>query len=749
MDITQKWKKTDIRLAADNLYLAVLAMYILKAFSGGVLFYIPWPANFDDILRIMICAAALLRLGYAKPYMRKNWFVFVLTGVLWGFSWISTGYIFLLEVPLLVIGASGISHKKLLKVGFWTGMFVLSMAVLGSLTGCISDRVYSDVVRFRHSFGIVYPTDFAAHATFLALAGWALYGGYGFLLSGTCTMALTVFIYYYCRAKCSTGVLILLAMAIVYYSISEKYNGCSRAFDNITKKIDRLLIVVLPVCALVMIVLTLLYNPESEFMLHINDLLNGRLRLGKNALDTYGIHFWGTAFDQIGFGGGPAWSWTFEYNFVDSSYVLILVRYGGMVLTSLCIWYVWSVQKALKNGHRKLALAMALVAVHSMIEHHLPEMEYNLFLLLPFADFSQSDNQNESKALHTSNACILRRVVGFMILAVFFPSIVEYGRTIVDLLELSSPQGHIYFIFITAIIAFLVFFLWRIALKVFIAFAKKESPSCKLLIGLVILFISFVAFFLKGESVIRQGREEYWDLVEADRPVLEALAESDIDPGKVYVDHIPEIYDREFHNISKMILAAEGLSHIENATLITAEREELHALIDAGYAYGQISPWHAVYTNSQEARKVLTNIGISLTDYYSRQETLSLEETAACNGLELSENGTLLLNGLGNSISRGSGITLYKGRLRVEYQLRLTGYYDTTVPVATAKVTSDWGARTWEQQDILISDFNENGECTYIMEFKLAYDSPNTEILLYLPDGVSLEVVEIRYGKVG
>ena len=64
-------------------------------------------------------------------------------------------------------------------------------------------------------------------------------------------------------------------------------------------------------------------------------------------------------------------------------------------------------------------------------------------------------------------------------------------------------------------------------------------------------------------------------------------------------------------------------------------------------------------------------------------------------------------------------------------------------------ITSDWGARLWDKTEFGLDDLNENGELFCEIDVNLKFDSPNTEFLLLVPEGIKLEVVEIRYGKIG
>ena len=72
----------------------------------------------------------------------------------------------------LVIGAYGVSFRKIVKVYCGIGIPFLLCCIVSSHTGLVFDYIVQDwngVRPLRHSFGIIYPTDFAAHVTSLVL----------------------------------------------------------------------------------------------------------------------------------------------------------------------------------------------------------------------------------------------------------------------------------------------------------------------------------------------------------------------------------------------------------------------------------------------------------------------------------------------------------------------------------------------------------------------------------------------------
>ncbi len=750
------WAKPylSIKKITELLYLTILAAYFLKLYFGETLFYLQWPENYEYVLRILAYIVVLLRLMYAGTGIGTGFLAGILICLsVTKFSWLSTGYGSLWDTALLIAGAVNIPYRKILKVGFWIGLFVLLLAMIGAFTGCIPDLVYQSVDKqFRFSFGIVYPTDFAAHVAFLFFAGWVLYGECCTLSFAACALALAVFIHKFNQAKCSVAILVLCALSIVYLLLAKKYSPKYKMLRCFSKGINALLVSVMPLCAVLMIGLSCFYKDNLPWMESVNTLLSNRLQLGRQAMENYGITWFGTAFDQVGYGGRTVWSKAFTYNFVDSSYVMILIRYGAGILLAVCAQFIGLERKALRNGCQRLAFAAALAAAHSMIEHHLLEICFNMFLLLPFADFTQGEG-SECLLGKKSRIAVFSIFLGTgCAVALTLPPVVTYLKTIVNLLQLNNSENHFKFIGMLAAGVLAIYLILRMLIKITLFMIGNKAhkntpvyPKTWLTIGFASALL--IAEFVYFEKLIHEKTNEYQLLLSLDSPVIEALTDAKSTDNKLYIDILPKLYMQKFDGIRHMVMVAEGLAFEKDTTLITADKNELYALTESGFVYGSLPSGNAVYTTSDYAKNVLEREGITLTNYYSKMKNVDLKEAALQNNLTLTEHGTLLLDGYDNSLWHGPDVTIYYGMFHVEYKLRLLNCAPDQEIVATAQVSSDWGTTIWNRADITVKDFDANKECTYSVDTYINANCPGMEFLLILPDGVQMEIQEITYGK--
>ena len=506
-------------------YLIVLGLCLLKSSFETTLFYLPWPPNYEAIVFIMACGVVMLRVGYVKRYGGLYCLFCAVMGIVYKLSWQQTeyNYLFLLYIPVLIIGAMGIDYKKILKVSFVINLATLAVAFLGSCFGVVRDLVYEIDSSHRHSFGIMYTTDFAARIFYLLLVGWVLYENVHIIVNLSVVIFSAWFIFRFCQAKCGEIILVLLALCILYEYTTRK--GKLRSWLP-ARIIDHLCVWCAPICAVGIILLSLFYEEKVSWMCGLDGILTQRLSLSHKAMNQYGFTLFGTAFAQEGNGGTTAYN--FFYNFIDSSYVLILLRYGTLVFIMFMTLYIYQGRIALREGRRRLLLAGALVAVHSAIEHHMPEVNYNIFIVLPLASFHALPGKREEVPMKKEWGrrwkTILAAVPGIALLLLIAPSGVGYIRTVVYLLEYYHYVNGIYFVLWCLVIAIAVYvFLYHIR-KMLLCHGRKDM--LRNVAGILLSAAVVLTIFAVSKGVLRDKWAEYSATILNEKKILEEIFES-------------------------------------------------------------------------------------------------------------------------------------------------------------------------------------------------------------------------------
>lgn len=746
MEIKPTKNQFDIEILLEFMYLFVLALYLVRQLFDTTMFSISWPWYYEKLIRVLAFCVVFLKTGYGERCKDRQWVLCILTGAVFALSWISTGYEFLLDIGIFIIGAKDIPYKKILKVYIWCGTTILAIAVLGALTGCIEDLLYKESAgQYRHAFGIVYPTDFAAHIVYLFLAIWVVYEQIPTWCMAMLGSVLCVFIYHYFYAKCST-IVVGAAVVGVLYEFFERKIRENKILNCLKQVINWCLTNIFLIGALVTCLGMICYNEQNSFWVWINHVLTERLKLANRAFNLYGIKIFGTPFDMIGAGGNTVFHQ--GYNFVDISYCMILLRYGLLLLLAVIVLHTGIAIKAQKAKNEKLLIALALVALHSAIEHHLTEPGYNIFLLLAFSCVDAPVMANAPERQRKEKRICEGYYSGLLVLGIFvFPYIISYGRTVVSILGLYENWRHKYFIFVALIgIIGLLLIIQTIKCSI-LTWGQKQNLPSRIRNCLVLEVVLLVASISSGMYLVSRCENRIMHRLDAGMRLITELKNTESFQGKIYADDYPEIYIQESENVSRRILPGESAWNEDNVVLITRREQELQSLIQEGYQFAELSDTECVYTNSEEAIQLLRQNGAEVNDCYSVKTSVDLQNIANANGLQYEQNKGVLIEGASHSLLHGPWITLHQGRLKVTYRLRLVNSSIEQGSVARVRISANSGETIYKEETIDRSFFDENGICDYSIEQGIG-DAEGYEFLLFAENDTTLWLEDILYGKV-
>lgn len=138
------------------------------------------------------------------------------------------------------------------------------------------------------------------------------------------------------------------------------------------------------------------FSFSSPFFVKLNDFFSMRLFLGKNALDTYKLHLFGTNNVKfIGYGGTT--ESVLSYNYVDSSYIQMLFYYGIVPVVLLVLVYVLSSRRFYKEGKMLFLSLLSLITINCMIEAFWIRPGYNIFMFTLFASLISIKEINDEE----------------------------------------------------------------------------------------------------------------------------------------------------------------------------------------------------------------------------------------------------------------------------------------------------------------------------------------------------------------
>ena len=349
-------------------------------------------------LRLLIVIPAAYTVFFEMRKQKQQAILIALLFVGWFYAmyWRKDSDLSIFCPLLLIVAAAGRNMKKMAKIALISGISVMGLAFILSQIGVIEDIVWQRVIgegRGRHAFGMTYCTDLAAHVLYFILLYMLMVHGkmkwWGYALITVLTVINIVFV----DGRIALACTVLAVMGCVFLHFYDKHQW----------KIPEALMVVwkwlltwsFVLGAGFMFLLSVTYKKDPEIWYNRYVFFGGRLYTNYRLLKTIPFSWFGTSFYQSGWGGKteePAY-----YFWVDCSYTRLYAMYGIVAFLIFMALLTW-IQIRLKKRKAYFAMyLMALVALDCMMEHHMTEVAFNIFLLMAFCDLDKVPGIGEER----------------------------------------------------------------------------------------------------------------------------------------------------------------------------------------------------------------------------------------------------------------------------------------------------------------------------------------------------------------
>jgi len=300
-------------------------------------------------------------------------------------TWRTSKEFSLFSMGIFVLGARNVDFKRIIKIYFYAGMLLLAFVVISAMGGLIRNLVYRrDMTNIvRQSFGIAYPTDFAAHVLYLILAYAYLKFGKIKWYDYAVFLAAAVFLVKFSDARLSAYAIIL--------SIPVLWIGQRAQTDHLLSRFIASFYWTVPILsAYLVIIASYFFTPSNKILTKVNNASSGRLFLGHKAISEYGFSMFGKQIIEHGWGGAngvkmsqnaPA-----NYFFVDSSFLRMTILYGIIMAIIILLAMTKISWESFQKGSFALASIIVIVSVSAMVEQRLLDLAYDPFLIALLAN---------------------------------------------------------------------------------------------------------------------------------------------------------------------------------------------------------------------------------------------------------------------------------------------------------------------------------------------------------------------------
>ena len=740
----------DLTRTLEALFLALTGVYVVFRLSKSTTFRVNWPGQFETFLMICLGAVALVRLLMSKPRWPQTP-VAVAMVLIYGMVYRADGYSFLLFLAILTVGFIDIDYRKILKTYVAAAGAFYCVTILAGLMGVITNYVVARAGRgVRSAWGMSYYTDFASLGLFILMMLWAAWSALpdwtmlifcaGYMLLSHCIA----------HSNTSTICAALLFCAILYHILERRVIDRQPGLRWIKRVPELFAVYGFPLLALVMFALMLLYARGLNIGYTLNNLLSNRLHHSVNAWKDYGLTPFGTPFQQHG--GGFSTFPSNIYNFVDSTYPLILIRYGWVTLLALSLSWGWTARKVIRAADRRLMLVMCIIAVHAFSEHHFIDSHFNILVAMPLAAYlpvkggeAVSEGEQAGKARDNVISWSVTALLFIAAACLAGPALLSWMKTALEYHGLGHGE---HWLRLTVVLAGVLFGVclaaWSVSrlVKSLLTHAGPRAwrPAA---MALLVCALAGGCVWLYADRTIDAAVRDNEAMVEADREALEiAVREA---TGRVYSGVLPAAYRREIEGISYAAFFEDDLSRLHGNTVLMPSDAERGAFIHNGFLYVPVSDAHALYTADRAVVDALAGAGYHPTGYYSSVGTVDLADAADRNELIYDPQAGLRMDVDDEAMRKGPWKDLYGGKYTATFELSIPeGANRDDGRVCTLRVTTFKGDIVAEEQEIHAGQFDGQGKLNASLSFNIP-DSRNVAFEAWAAPGRKADIARISY----
>ena len=700
------------------------------------------------VFQLILSTAAVLALG--KTILNGLWNVrtifLALTAVVFFLAYRTGRELFLLMIPVLMAGTAGMDYgKALIFYAVSVGSF-LAVTILCSFTGVIPNIIFAGNGHFRSSWGIAYPTDFASLVLFFVMMLWLAWEKMPAGLA-VLSAALSLWVALSIAESRTSALCGLMFLAFILYQlVLSSIQPAKSVWSKLDRGVQLLMGFSFVIFAAIYFIAVLLYAKGTEIGVAFDRLFSYRLYLTLKILRDQGISAFGSNYPQVGLGGITIQSEA--YYFLDSSYAMLLIRYGWVLFVTTAMLCTGMGIRAYRAGNRKLLCVMTVIAFHAMSEHHFPEIQYNMLMALPFAAIPLQKEpivreKRISERIRDNWAAVCCGAALLLTTVLATPVGLSRLRTVFDIWGTGSTWGEFRAVLWCAILLLAAGTAAGTLCRLAARCQKRQRPSRKTPVVLALSLAVLIGVILTDSHTIRTA-DESGQILPEKAEALERLLHSA--SGKVVANEEPELIRRNYPGISRSVWYGQELARQENLSVIVNLEEDGIVFSRQGFQFTQISHDEAIYSNDPSAIEGLTEAGYEWTAYDTAVRNVDLEAFAEFNELETTDQGSIVLKN-GQKLRHGPYLDFYTGTYRITFDLKSDTDVKSDEALGSVYVATLDG-KSLAEETIEPESLNEDGTCS----LQLVFDTADTRYLqfpIFPVAGQNIEVTGIHYQRIG
>lgn len=355
--------------------------------------YIP-----DDLfitIRLVCICFLLLTEAMHKGIKVKTliaYFILLLCAILL----INASFSSMVDTLFFVLAARNVSLRPVLKTAYAVFGTVLVIVVFSASIGFINNYIAMSDGGIKYYLGFRYSLYPSIMVFMIAALHLYLRGEKSKWFDYVYVIMLQVVCFAFTGGRLSFG--LGIAMVVIIGLVSHFQ------IDVCTKRIGTVAALSFIICFIVSLVLVIAYNPGNDALLFLDMLLDGRLRLGSEAVHSYGIGlfsqdvlFVGNILTAQGILEQPA-----QYNYVDALFIQMLIKCG--LLYTLFVLYVITKTAFIVKSKKDniMLLIIAFLALRSLIDDLAMNLYFDPFIMVASlaVKFMMGSKKYTTKVMH-------------------------------------------------------------------------------------------------------------------------------------------------------------------------------------------------------------------------------------------------------------------------------------------------------------------------------------------------------------
>ena len=365
----------------DYIYFFALSVFLVSTIFSATMWTYSLGDDFKLFLKITRYVAyivCIIKIFLDKYYFNDFWKIAIIL-----FFILIAGYFaaatHLFTYSFIFISSYGVEKKTLIKCVACIQFCLWLIIVFSSQIGLNVDHIFDAGTRNRHGLGFTWATTPAIMFLFILLE-------YMYIrkkkIKSIEYIVILIICYILYRFTDSRFTFLLSVMSTVCFWLLNNVN----IIELVMKKMKIVWIMMPSLIAFFSYFIHRNYRPESWMWKKFNDLLSDRLRLGNSAIEKYGITLFGQKIEWItrGYQAREA-----MYNYVDCSYLKMLIQEGAIFLGICLIIYTYLLLKSIREEDYHLCGCILIVLVYCITEAFLLHLMYNPFPLLAVSYLSE------------------------------------------------------------------------------------------------------------------------------------------------------------------------------------------------------------------------------------------------------------------------------------------------------------------------------------------------------------------------